>query len=247
VAVFQTFRADGGLQFDAGLMTMTLIGKGTVYTQAPLSGRSVVSSALVPLPNLSDPIIMAIQTPYFAARAGRYMNGSQAVAHYATAGAIGSPLRYWLFGKTNSFPPANVGLELFDQAGNLTYSSSRPICAIASVLNGSGQSATLWGGREFAMSAQEWTGYRSARAGLYRNGVPWEPGDSSTSVATWSYNQETFLYGCAVNGVTVATAGVNYDSGRTTLGSSREPIYPPANATWTRPMGSVLVIDVTGL
>jgi hypothetical protein len=248
VAVFQTFRTDGGLQFDAGLMTMALIGKGTVTTQTRLSGNTTASSALVPLPDLSSPIIIAVQSSFAAARAGRYVSNGQPVAHFATNGAVGQPLNYWLFGQSNRFPPTGVGLELYDTAGNLTYSSSRPVCTIADVLPGVLQSRTLSASRQYAMAAQEFTGHSSNNGEVYMNGRPWEPGDGgNTSSSSWSYINDGKLYGCAVRGAEVATGFVSYDDVRRTLGTSRTPLYPPPSAKWSRPMGAVLVIDVTGL
>lgn len=247
VAVFQTFREDGALQFDAGLMTMALIGKGTAYTQSRLSGNTNPSSVVVPLPNLTDPIIIAVQATQGVARAGRYVKDGQPVAHYASAAPIGSPVNYWLYGQSNTFPPTGVGLELYNEQGQLTYSSSRPIATIAAVLNGSDQSADLPGGRSYAMAAQEWTGYSQPSGGIYRNGVPYEPGDGTgNQTANWSYNNNGKLFGCMVNGSNVRTGTVTYDDVRVSMGNSRTPLYPDGNRTWTRPMGPVLVLDVTG-
>ncbi len=247
MAYFQTFRSDGALQFDASMMTMSLIAKGTVTTQSRLSGTSNPSSALIPLPNLTDPIIIAYRSTFYAARAGRYLDNGQAVAHLACSGAVGSTLDYYLFNRTNVYTPAYPGLNLWDEAGNLTYSSARPICTISWILSGNGQSADLSPNRIYAMASQEWTGYRRNTGAVYRNGQPWEPGDGGNTLATWSYRNEQKLYGCAVNGANVSTGNVSYNDVMVSLGSSRSPLYPPASATWTRPMGNVLVIDVTGL
>jgi len=246
MATFQTFRSDGALQFDAGLMTMALIGKGTVFTQARLSGTTTKSSVLVPLPDLTSPIILAVQSPFYCARAGRYMNGAQAVAHFVSGADVNQPVNYWLYGQSNRFPPTGVGLELFDTAGNLTYSSSRPVATIAAVLDGATQSATLSAGRSYALAAQEWTGRSRNNGQLYKDGRLYEPGDSGNTAGNWTYNNDGKLNGTAASGATVSTGLVSYDDVARSLGNSRFPPTIPANATWSRPMGPVLVLDVTG-
>lgn len=247
MAMFQTFRQDGALQFDAGLMTMALIGKGSVASQARVSGTSTPSSILIPLPDLSTPIIIAVQCPVVAARCGRYVSNGQPVAHLACAGPVGTALRYWLFGQSNRFPPTGVGLELYDSSGNLTYSSARPVCNVAAILPGEGQSVTLADGRQYAVATQEFTGRDTNNGRIYKDGVAWEPGDGgNTASSSWSFQNDGKLFGSSVNGGTIVTGNVSYNDGRKGTGTGRTPIYPPASAKWYRAMGAALVVDVTG-
>jgi len=248
VAVFQTFRTDGSLQFDAALMTMALISKGTVYTQSRVAGNSNASSVLVPLPDLTSPFLVAFSARFVCARAGAYSASGTPVAHFASNGAIGSPVNYWIFGRTDRFPPSGgAGLELFNEQGQMTYSSRRPIATIAGILTDVQQSTTLASARTYAVAVPDWVGRHLDTGARYRNGKPYFGGTNGTTNYTWGWRPDGKLYGGAVADNVISTGLVSYDDVIATLNFGPQPADPSPAAVWTHPMGTSLILDVTGL
>ena len=241
-------RPDGRIQFDASTLTFQLIAKGSVNVQSRLGGNTTPGSALISIPSASATRVIAVAASFYTAKAGVAVVNGQTYAHYACAASSGT-VAYWMFDLSSNMPRSPGGLTLRNpQTGSIIYSSDYDVFRVVDRLGGVGESKSLDTSRTYAAAQQDFAGHRrpQSEGSYFINGRQevWDgnPRNSSTS---WAYRNDGKLYGTRVSGGTIASGEVSWDDVQSYLGSgSTPPPYPP---DWTRPLGTVLIVDVTGL
>lgn len=240
-------RADGSVQFDASAAAYQLVAKGAAPVGQRYGGNTTPGTALVPITGLGDTRLIAVSSTFGAARSGVVQLSGQWYATYGCAVGPGAgTLNYWIFELATKLVASPVGLTLRNPAGQVTYSSDYDVMRLAEIF--SGTPLSLDASRTYATVAPSFAGHRRAPAGAvyYINGKAtlWDGSDYPASTS-WAYDNDGKLYGMSVNGGAIASATISYDDVRSQLGfGSTPPPYPP---DWTKPLGNVLVLDVTGL
>lgn len=250
---FQVFAADGSLQATSDLVSYKIRYTGTGTTQSRLTGNTNPSSLVVPYTgNYANSFVaLSLDNGYGAAACGIVDLNGQYEKHYISDAPAGTGFRYYVFDMSSAITPTNFGLETFNAAGQLTFSSNHQVMSILDVLS-EGGSATH-GGRTLAFFQGAFAGHRYAGTVLdYGSGggpsLP-EPDDGQpggggdSGYHDYKEQQDGKLYGgCVTNGgQTVSAVQISFDDVLGELGN--DPTPPP---DWEIPL-TLFVVDVTGI
>ena len=242
-------KADGSLQMSADIMTMQFVGKGSVQSQSAIGGNTVPSTALVPA-DFSKNQLIAVRSPFGAARFTPFFSSGAGFYNYACAAPVGSTLEYWIFEEARML--SNVpgwGLRLRNEAGQVTYHSDYDNLRIVGLLDA--DTASFDPGRAYATIAPSIAGVNQTTEPAMpytQNNLPApdpEDGSSYPSSTRWRRQNNGKLYGAAVNGGTVSRASVSFDD--VVVQTNIGPLPAAAQTYWSRSLQGMLIVDVTGL
>lgn len=241
-------RADGAVQFDTSCLSFQLIGKGTVNVQSRLGGNTNPGSVLIPQNGYNSTRVIATRSSFTIGRAGSTTVNNQFYLHYASSQSSGS-VDYWVFELSSNLARSPGGLTLRNpDNGQIIYSSDYDMFKARDRISGVGQSKNLDSSKVWAAAQMDFAGHRIAPdSGVYYiNGQAeiWD-GGSRPNDTNWAYNNNGKVYGTRFNGSTVYTEEISWDDVRANLGNGSEP--PPFPPDWSRPLGTVLLVDVTDL
>jgi hypothetical protein len=213
-------------------------GTGTTVA-ATGDGNTVSSRAVAPIGGLgySYPLVAIQIAGYAVARAGN--NFSTGDYHYSTNAPIGTSFSYYVFEYSPNLPSSNIGLEIYNSAGQITFSSLyHPL----QVLNLLSSGAVTHTGKSLAIGLGTVGGFRTAGDYDYYNGgslvVPGDPYDST------GFQNFADLYGGTLSNSnqTVTYDSVSYDN--VYIGPGAGDIYKPPD--FDNPC-VILVADVTNI
>lgn len=249
---FQTFREDGTLQLDASIPPYCFHSKATVTTISttgfsPHWSDSSPSSALIPMTYDSDELIaVTMATGYGYARYADLQHPASGIWYhiYHTSAPVGTPVTYYRFVKgsdlsTTSYP---VGLELFNESGVRTFSSSMRPAIVAGMASTLGTATTMAAGRTYASIAPSLAGH--ARAYYDGSSAPIE--NDKGQIIGWEYfgYQDSKLYGVRWNSSNVAELVAVSFSDKNISAGAPQPAYTEA---FNIPISDVMYLDVTGM
>lgn len=218
---------NGALQFSSNVMTFAFIGSGTV-TSAGVSGMGVSETSRFTIPGSAGRIVaIAGGGGHQFAFSGTRPSPSDAV--FATTAPAGTTFKYYLFDVHSVLSATGTGLELWDDFGQLTFSSNyKQLRSLAILQSGGLSSHTAWG-RQLAVAQMVFCGYLQ-----YSN--------EEKETDGWYYDQDFSLYGASIT-----DSGQTASLGIVPYGVGRYGPFPrmPTNA-FDKP-ATMMVVDVTGL
>lgn len=251
-SVFQTFRVDGTLQLDATIAPFCFHSKSTVTTVSttgfsPHWSDSSPSSALIPMTYDSDELIAVQMAPgYSYARYADLQHPSSGTWFhiYHTDAPIGTTVTYYRFIRGTDLATAAypVGLELFNESGVRTFSSSMRPAIVGGMASNLGTVTAMTSGRSYASIAPSLAGH--SRAYFDGSSAPIE--NDKGQVVGWEYYgyQDSKLYGVRWNNsYTAELVGVSFSDKNLTAG---EP-QPAYSEYFNIGITDVMYLDVTGI
>jgi len=236
----EIFSSSGVLIADANLVgffcrksvsTTTTLGAG--------GGNTVPSMVSIPVTGLgyTYPIIAISSGAYFA-KSG-YSTGGD--ANFICSEGPGTSLNYYIFDWAPNIPSSPFGIEMFNSAGQRTFSSNFfPMQGLSILSSGSFTST----GRTLAAGLSALGGFRRAGPIDYYSGgaqvIPEGPGSYDST----GYQNFSDLYGARItnSGQTVEYGNVSFDN--VYIGPEPGDIIPPPD--W-EVISSVIAIDVTNI
>lgn len=250
MAVFQTFREDGSLQFDAGITPYCYHSKGTVTTISttgsnPHWSGSSPSSALIPMNYDSDELIALYMPDYGYARYANLPFNGVWYHIFHTMAPVGTTVTFYRFmlSTTIGTGAPGAGLELFNQAGQRTFNSKMRPAIVAGTLSNLGASMTLPPGRQYASVVQTQAGHERTTWDGSQEVITNDKGQVIATV--WNGSSDQKLYGVkwlAPNAPVLVQ--VNFNDG---VVQSTSPSRPPDSEFYRNEIQNVLFFDVTGI
>lgn len=249
MAIFQSLRSDGSIQFDASMAPYCFRDKGSVATistagSSPHWAGSALSSALIPMNYDSDEIIALYMPGYGYARYANlpYNNNWYHIFH--TSAPVGTAITFYRFMiGTNIGGNYGPGLELFNEAGQRTFHSGMRPAIVAGSLSGLGASMNLPGGRQYASIVQTQAGHERT---TYDGGRDVEYDDKGRVTGRyWTGASDSKLYGVQWNSPTSPSlVQVSFNDQAIRNGAAAQP----ANSEfYHNEIENALFVDVTGI
>lgn len=241
----QVYKDNGGLQFDSVYSTFSMYSRIDLNSVAVQYANTSPSTFIVTLPLDRNSCYVACRCVSAYAAFGGYRTDpstGQSIAIFQCSGPVGTAASFYIFTKTTQFPTANFGIEFYNSAGQVTFSSSRKLMLVSAIISSS--TATLQSGRTYATIQPTISGFSYDSSGVYRNGVPVVDTESPDGKSyTWSRQVNGKLYGTKWTDATVSLDLVSYDDviAITNYGTTANP---PKNR-WNIIPSNLLLVDVT--
>lgn len=226
---FEVYNEAGFLLLSDKTATLQYISKGLATTEAAVSFSSN-GSLTIPVPsNLFAPLV-AIQS-YGAFGLFYTVDLGNGTINYVynTDLNSGVGVAYYIFDMAKSLTPTTVGLELYNEAGERTYSSGTGIANVFAAF--SSGTVSLTGGRDYAVVTPSFGGYRTQSY----VGNPDVPNDPSAYYTQEGYQYAGYLSNTAQTGYVAGIRAINF------LSSNQAEQAPDLDI----PLQTCLVIDVT--
>ncbi|KTF70689.1 hypothetical protein ACNFJ7_02260 [Sphingomonas sp. HT-1] len=244
---FETFEPSGKLQISSEMLIYVLRLSGTTFVENFQVGNTCPTSFAVPGSQTYPNALIALSGGggHAAAIAGVY--GAASTRRYGTTAPVGTPFNYYLFERSNTYPPTNFGIEVLKQTGEIVFSTSQRVMRVLQVLETEdvGSVAANFPGRQLAWCQGAWAGHRIAGPLIENSGGPVivDPGAPGEGDAQYTWNNDGKIYGgyLANGGATVGTQQISFDD--VTIGPTPDPTQPP---DYILPL-KLFIVDVTGL
>jgi hypothetical protein len=255
-AGFETYTDTGALQASSDMFSLHLRKTGTATTITRTFGNTEASDLVVAKPaGYSSDAMCAVQIPGYSVGFVGYGNGGWC---FASDAPVGTTANWFIFDKADQIPASNFGIETYDAAGKITFSSNfRPMCAVAALTSPAGVGSGTWVGKGYFSDANTITlagkslaCMQGAPAGhafglgmtCWIGGVaqPGGPPEGQTC-DYWTYNNNGKIHGGKVSadGATVDATTISWDDVTITSNDGTAP-------SWKIPM-KLFVVDVTGV
>lgn len=203
----EIYDANGKLVASSDQMSFVLrkTGSGTTVSFTG-GGYSLPSCAKIDLTGLGyDNPIVALACGSTMSFIGDDITGKKV---YGCSGAVGTSFNYYVFDNSGTIPPANFGLEIYDENGNITFSTNQRMMKPLEVLshdpspsgaggepNTTGMPSNTYTGKSVAVAPTTWAGYKwldKYGSGVCYDGggagTSWEPGMSCVNLQVASYH-----------------------------------------------------------
>lgn len=233
----EIYDSAGILQASADMLSHFCKKTGSGTTVANTAGGNAASMATIALPAGMDKPICAVSCASTMAFAGLFSGN----LYFWCAGAIGTAFNYYLYDTLEGVATANFGLELYDAAGNITFSSSyRPIEIL-----GLNPGVTNYAGRTVAAALPAWSNTEvNGPLQCWDGGVaaPW---DGVSFCGDLRYQHTINVRGAFIDngGSRINPASIQYENVQISAGSSSSYTYPATVAH----LQMLMAVDVTGI
>lgn len=239
----EIFDASGVLQANCELLSYFCrrSGTGTTVSAAGI-GNTVPSKGVIPVAGAgySYPLI-AVRCPGYTV--ARVSNGSGSDMTFACSAPVGTSFTYYIFDYSPAIPASSFGIELYNSAGQRTFSSNYFPLQALSVVRSVGGSVT-YAGKSLAIGLCETGGYRQFPGyDYYSGGFPIVSGGFGDYDST-GYRNDAKLYGAAItnSNQTLNYGTVSFDD--VYIGPTPGDAYVPPDWSYVCP---VLAVDVTNI
>jgi len=232
----EIYSATGVLQANAEMIGYFCRRSAVAATRTRLGGNTTPSSLVIPRGGTIYPIIAIATNGHALAMSGVDTNNDPV---FACSAPVGTQLNYYVFDYAPNIPSSNYGIELYNESGQMTFSSNYFPLQVVSIISAGSQT---FPGRTIAAVLQALGGRAIAGPVEYYQGgflvVPGSPYDST------GYLNDGKLYGGRVTngGQTLSYDTVSYDD--VYIGPEPGDIYVPPDWEYLCP---ILAVDVTGI
>lgn len=237
----EVYDSSGILQVSAEMLSHFCKKTGSGTTVANTAGGNAASMATIAIPAGTDKPILAISCGSTMAYAGLFGGN----AYFWCNGAVGTGFSYYLYDTLEGVATAHVGLELYDTAGNITFSSNyRPIKIL-----GLNPGVTNYAGKAIAAALPAWSSFEFVGPLMCWDtgvAVPWSDPESSGACGDLRYNHKITVRGAFIDngGSRINPSNITYENVTVNAGDSTSYTYPAA--AWDH-QTMLMAVDVTGI
>jgi hypothetical protein len=235
----EVYNQDNVLLVSAEMITHFLRKTGSGATVANTGGGAAPSQAVVSVSGFNKPII-ALSCGSTVSYAGLFGGN----AYFWCDGAIGTAFTYYIFDSPEGVATAHQGLEIYDTAGTIIYSSQfKPMRIVA--LN---PGVTNYAGKAIAAALPAWSSFEFVGPLMCWDtgvAVPWSDPESSGACGDLRYNHKITVRGAFIDngGSRINPSNITYENVTVNAGDSTSYTYPAA--AWDHP-AVLMAVDVTG-
>ena len=224
-AGMEIYNDSGVLYASAEMISHFCRKSGTGTTVANTAGGSAASMAQVAIPAGFDNPIVAISCGSTMAYSGLFGGN----AYFWCSGAVGTAYTYYIFDTPGDLTTAHQGMELYDTASKIVFSSNQYPMQILGLNPG----VTNYAGKTIAAGLPAW-GNTELNSGLqcWDTGVavPWTDPETSGPCADIQYHHTVNAKGAFIDngGSRINPANILYESVQISAGNDSSYTEPPS-------------------